>query len=252
METHLASGSTVRSYDTLDSTSLEAKRQVSAGETGPTWIVAGRQTSGYGRRGAAWRQSEGDLAASFVFTEPGRGRAAAQLSYAAGLAVADVVAEIAPGARPELKWPNDVLVGGAKISGLLLELAVAEPATLVLGVGVNVVSKPEGLDYPTARLMDLANGPAPRTSLLLARLDAAFDRWRTVWRAEGFAPLRRAWTARAARLGEEIAVKLPRARLTGVLKGVDEDGALVLSTAEGDKRVTAGSVFFGGENAPSD
>ncbi len=242
----------MRSRDTLDSTSLEAKRLVAAGETGPCWITAVRQTAGYGRRGAAWRQREGDLAASLIFREDGDAGAPAQLSYAAGLAVADALASLAPGLRPELKWPNDVLVDGAKISGLLLELARTEPLVLVLGVGVNIVSRPEGFDYPAARLADVVEPPAPRPEAVLERVDASFARWREIRARQGFAPLREAWTARAARLGEEITVRLPHGALDGVFRGLDAEGALVLSTGDGDKRITAGTVFFGDPDASRD
>ena len=209
------------------------------------WITAGRQTAGYGRRGSAWFQAEGDVAASFIFTPGGDRTALAQLSYVAALAVADTIATHAKDADVSVKWPNDVLIDGKKAAGILLELLDGADPAIVLGVGVNIVSAPADVEYPVARIIDYVSGAAPAPIDFIKDLDAAFDRWRTLWRNEGFAPIKTHWLECAARLGTEIKVRLPDGELTGIFKGISDDGALILATDGGDELITAGAVFFG-------
>ena len=155
------SGSSVQFYETIDSTSLEAKRLAAKGEGGPLWITAGRQTAGYGRRGSAWVQAEGDVAASFIFTPGGDKATLAQLSYVAAIAVAEAMSVFAKGADISVKWPNDILIDNKKAAGILLEMLAGEDPVIILGTGVNVVSVPTEVDYPTARLIDYINGAVP-------------------------------------------------------------------------------------------
>lgn len=224
---------------------MEAKRLAQSGEGGPLWIMAGRQTDGYGRRGAAWFQAEGDVAASFIFTPGGNRENLSQLSYVAALAVADAIGDHAPGGKVEVKWPNDVLIDNKKAAGILLELLVGETPLIVLGVGVNIVSAPTDLDYKATRLIDYAGEKAPSPQTFLQALDTALHNWRQVWQQDGFAAIRRHWLERAARLGEVIEVRLPDRHLSGRFKGLSEEGALTLATDEGDELITAGAVFFG-------
>lgn len=246
MAARTPSGAALAIHDTLDSTSAEARRRFDAGETGPVWILAKRQTSGYGRRGRAWSQDLGDLAATWLAPAPQPIETAGQLSFVVALAVSDALAQAAPGAEIALKWPNDVLIGGAKAAGLLLELwtASGRASAVGIGVGVNVVSRPEGMPYPTARLLDVA-AKAPSPEELVVTIDAALDQWRRMWARDGFAPVRAAWIARAHGLGGPIRVRLPDAELDGDFVDVDDDGALVLQCGEARRRISAGEVFFG-------
>ncbi len=246
-----ASGSTLKHYDALDSTSLEAKRLIADGETGPVWIIADRQTAGYGRRGAAWFQEAGDLAASLIFTPAKTDKHVGQLSFAAALAVADAINAAGTNADVKLKWPNDILIGGAKTSGILLELMTRPGASsaVVLGVGVNIVSKPTEADYPVTRLLDVLDGAAPPPKALLASIDAALFKWMEVWNKHGFEPIRDAWLQQAQNVGGPITVRLPQGTLSGIFDGLDHDGSLILSTPDGVKRVTAGAVYFGETDA---
>jgi BirA family biotin operon repressor/biotin-[acetyl-CoA-carboxylase] ligase len=243
----LPSAARIEIFESLDSTSREARRRADAGERGPVWFVAIEQTAGYGRRGSAWQQTPGDFAGTLLFEEAALAETIGELSFVAGLAVAEALERLAPGGPLQLKWPNDVLADGAKISGVLLELVESGAASLIaLGIGVNIVSKPEGVDYPTARLLDrLGAAPAPAPAEVAAALDTAFAAWRATWRRSGFAPVRAAWLARAAGLGAQIRVRLENATVTGVFQDLDPSGALVLDCDDGPRTVRAGAVLPG-------
>lgn len=149
----------------------------------------------------------------------------------------------APAARAELKWPNDVYVDGRKIAGVLLELVGGEAPTVCLGVGVNIVSAPADLERATVRLADLAQNP-PTIDEALDALDASLAALLGVWRRDGFAPIRDAWTERAYGLGAAARIVGPGETIEGTLVGLDEDGALLLERPEGRARVVAGSLRF--------
>ncbi len=238
-----ASGAAIEIFATLDSTSLEARRRAEAGEAGPLWILALRQTAGYGRRGAAWVQQEGDVAATFLFRPAGGTERLPQLSFVAALAVSDAVRRHAPGAALSLKWPNDVLASGKKIAGLLLELIASPEPVVSLGVGVNVVSAPSGLDYPTARLIDLMRSAPPDPRAFIETLDETFNAWRRRWSEEGFAVIRGEWLARADGLCRPIRVRLPGETIQGVFKDLDLTGALILDCGGEQRMIAAGAVM---------
>ncbi len=243
----LSSGARVEIFEMLDSTSLEAKRRAAAGEAGPLWLIALKQTSGYGRRGSEWRQQEGDVAATFLFRPQAPSDVLPQLSFVAALGLSDAILRFAPRAALTLKWPNDVLAGGGKIAGLLLELVGSAPAPksplVALGVGVNVVSAPPDLDYPTARLIDFTNGAPPLPRAFIETLDEAFAVWRRRWEQEGFGPVRAAWLARADSLGQSIKVRLPGEVVEGVFHDLDLSGALILDCGGKRRTIAAGAVL---------
>lgn len=247
----LSSGARVELFQRLDSTSLEARRRAAAGRRDNVFIVALEQTSGYGRRGTQWLQQPGDFAGTLMFDESAPPETLGQLSFVAGLAAGDAIANFAPDAALSLKWPNDVLAGGGKIAGILIELLDAPPgraAHLALGLGVNIVSKPEGLDYPTARLIDLADAPPPKPAEFAAAFDSAFDAWRRLWREQGFGPVRAAWLDRAAYLGERIDLRLPDGDAAGRFVDLDSAGALVLD-CDGRKRTFSAGAILGNNGA---
>lgn len=237
-----------KEFDTLDSTNEEARRMAAAGADTPVWITARHQSAGRGRRGRDWQSPHGNLAATLLL-RPDRGPAeCAQLSFVAALAAAETVARLAPAAGIGLKWPNDVLVEGKKIAGILLEAASGAgvvPVWLAVGIGINLAHHPQDTEFPATSIAALgASAPPPAEAL--AHLATAFAKWYDVWRAEGFAPVREAWLARAVRLGEAIRARLGQEEATGVFEGIDETGALILRQA-GDRvrAISAGDVFFG-------
>jgi BirA family biotin operon repressor/biotin-[acetyl-CoA-carboxylase] ligase len=226
--------------DEVDSTNAEARRRAEAGEAGPLWITAGRQTQGKGRRGRAWETGADNLAATLLLQLEAPPAQAAQLSFAAALAVADLAAHYAPHAVITVKWPNDVLADGRKVSGILLE---AGRDWLAIGIGVNLTSHPEDTEFPATSLAAMGVVP-PTPEEALVVLAARFAHWQAAWAAQGFAPLRTAWLARAGGLGLPIRARLPHEERQGAFEGIDETGALLLREPGGLRAITAGEVFF--------
>ncbi len=231
----------------IDSTSDEARRRAEAGAPGPLWIKARRHCAARGRRGRAWAAPAGNLSATALLRPALAPRQAALLSFAACLAVAELFDAAAPAAEVALKWPNDPLLNGKKAAGVLLESAGdgARLDWLSVGVGVNLAHgpPPEPGAWP-ATSVAAQTGAAPEPEAALEILAAAFARRAAALSAEGFAPLRAAWLARAARLGEKVVARLPGEAVTGDFVDLAEDGALVLATATGLRRIHAADVFF--------
>ncbi|MDP2410608.1 MAG: biotin--[acetyl-CoA-carboxylase] ligase [Pseudolabrys sp.] len=232
------------SYETLGSTNAEALARARAGERGPLWISAGRQSAGRGRRGSAWVSGAGNVAATLLLTDPSPPASASQLAFVAALALHDAVAESAPQLGPllKVKWPNDLLLGGAKVAGILIEGESTPNFAVCIGIGVNCASHPHETPYPAT---DLASaGALVSPAQLLAALSIAMQRRLSQWqRGDGFAGIRADWLKRAAGLGEDIRVRLPDQELSGRFRGLDDDGRLLLQQANGVTAVTAGEIF---------
>ncbi len=240
------------SFPEIDSTNEEARRQAVAGEAGPLWLRADRQTAGRGRRGRAWASPSGNLMASLLLRPACDPAAAAQISFVAALAVGDLVLAVAPQAPVALKWPNDVLVGGAKIAGILLESGARADGRidwLAVGIGVNLAYHPADTPYPATHVA-LHAGADLSPDAALTGLAAAMDRWLGIWdEGRGFAAIRSAWLARAHGLGQSLTARLAERVLEGRFAGLEPDGALVLTDADGQAHtVHGGEVFF---NAPA-
>ncbi len=238
----------LKTFDVIDSTNEEAKRLATAGEPGPIWISAARQTAGRGRRGRAWDTPTGNLAATLMLRPGKPAGECAQLSFAAAIATCDMLQGFAPATPMRVKWPNDVLAGGRKISGILLESASQggeAPTWLAIGIGANLATHPGGTELPATSLKAL-DAAVPTADDALLHLAAHFARWYEAWKASGFAGLRDAWLARAAGLGQRIRARLATEETTGVFEGIDETGALILRENAGSVRhIAAGEVFFG-------
>lgn len=231
----------------IDSTNAEARRRAEAGASGPLWITATRQTAGRGRRGRTWQTGEGNLAATLLFTTAKPPAEAAQISFVAALAVADLADRFVPPALVSLKWPNDPLIAGKKASGILVESG-AHPNGLwvAVGIGVNLASAPTAADRPATTFAAHMTAPPPKPLDALAILAEAFERWRRLWDSAGFSAIADAWTARAHGLGQACTARLGSETVEGVAEGLDPDGALRLRLGDGSlRRITAGDVFFG-------
>ncbi|MEI9963649.1 MAG: biotin--[acetyl-CoA-carboxylase] ligase [Caulobacteraceae bacterium] len=233
-------------FEELDSTNAEARRMADAGEDGPLWIAARRQTAGRGRRGRAWETGQGNLAATLLLTLDRTPAEAAQLSFVAALAVGDLARRFAPAASVGNKWPNDVLLEGRKLAGVLIESGRREDGRLwlAIGVGVNLASAPEGTEFPAISLASVQAPPTPEEALgVLA--EAMADRI-ALWTASGFPAVRQAWLEHAHGLGASCTARLPAESVEGVAEGLDTDGALLLRLADRRvRRITAGDIFFG-------
>jgi BirA family transcriptional regulator, biotin operon repressor / biotin---[acetyl-CoA-carboxylase] ligase len=223
-------------FESLDSTNEEALRQLAEGCQGPLWIVAGEQTHGRGRGGRSWHSPKGNLYASLLLRLNVSAAVATELSFVAALAAYDAIASQLPSEQIgalRLKWPNDVMLAGAKIAGILIE-SLADPKgsglAAIIGIGINVSSAPSDTGRPATAL-----GAAPADcSRVFGALAAAFESWRGRWdEGKGFASVREAWLARAHVLGEAVSVNLYGSSIRGTFRGVDERGALQLETSAG-------------------
>jgi BirA family biotin operon repressor/biotin-[acetyl-CoA-carboxylase] ligase len=234
-------------FPSVGSTNDEARKLAEQGAAEGTLIRAGEQTAGRGRRGRGWQSPPGNLYLSLVL-RPGKPAAeASQIGFVAAVALAEALGDVGiAGGRVRLKWPNDVLVDGAKVAGILIETSAAigsAPEWLVLGMGVNVAHAPADTPYPAATLRTAM--PALTVEAALEALAARLAGWYGRWLAQGFGPVRAAWLGRAVGLGAAIEVRLERQTLTGRFAALEEDGTLLLEQPDGDRRrISVGDVFF--------
>ena len=234
-----------RVYASIDSTMAEAAR-LRPDLTRPTWILALEQTAGRGRRGRAWRQPSGNFSATLLFKPPGSVEARAQRSFSAALALREaLVAATGREAAFALKWPNDVLLNGGKVAGILLE-SIGDH--LAIGIGVNLVAAPApdtlepGAVAPVSLRAETGMTVTPEA--LLDLIAPAFARLETQFATYGFGPVRTAWLDHAARLGEVITARTAKTETVGTFQTVDEHGALVLKAADGVHHIPAADVYF--------
>jgi len=241
-----AAGVRLVAHDVLGSTNVEALGLARRGERGPLWIVAKQQTAGRGRRGREWISQPGNLFASLLLTAPSPAEHWPELSFVAALAIHDATVEVAAELRPRLaiKWPNDLLLAGAKFAGILIEGEGGEEGAVVVGIGVNCASHPEGTDHPATDLAAAGTRIAPE--MLMAALSAKMLGRLAQWnQGEGFSTIRSDWLARAAGLGEDVHVRLADREITGRFEALDERGGLLLRLPDGNAiTVAAGDVFI--------
>ena len=237
--------------DSVGSTMDEARTLAESGAPDGTVVWAREQTAGRGRQGRGWTSPRGNLFLTMVLRPRATASAAAQLGFAAGLALAEAVAPLLRPDQVALKWPNDLLLDGAKASGVLLESRATASAGgvewLLLGIGVNLVAAPAPGETPyRATSLAAVAGRAVTPEEVLPALLERFAYWRGRLEREGFQPLRQAWMARAAGLGGPMTARLARSSATGLFRDLDEDGALILEAPGGERqRVTAADVFLG-------
>lgn len=250
-------------YDEIGSTNVEALAAAAAGDPGGIWFAALHQTAGRGRRGRAWESTPGNLAASLLIIPDAEPNALATLGFVAGVAMQTAFARILPqgavrigidGAdaldgrgRVALKWPNDVLADGAKVSGILLEMAKTPDGrnAIVIGIGVNVVAAPTGLPYPATSLRELGYERSAE-EVFAALADAwveAFSLWQD---GRGVSDILERWRGSAAGIGAPVAVQQDGVVRRGIFETVDSSGRLVMRDDDGARIViTAGDVHFG-------
>ena len=229
---------TVWHHDRIGSTNDEARRLAAAGAPHGTVVHADEQTAGRGRLSHSWFSPPGNLYVSILLRTGQPAARAAELSFVAALTVADTVEALLPrGLRGTLKWPNDVLINGGKIAGILLEHI---DEVTIMGVGLNVLEAPSNAAYKTTTIV--ANGGI--ASVDSAR-DILLDRLRrhlSAWHADGFSPIRVQWLNRSYPIGAAIRASSAGEPVTGRFAGLDLDGALLLDTPHGRQRISAGDV----------
>ncbi len=229
--------------ETVDSTNDHAKKMAKNGYPAGLVVWAHEQTAGRGRQGNTWVSAPGNLFMSMIPRPKVNAAQIGQLSLLAGVALANVLASFTPMvADIRLKWPNDLYINNRKAAGILVETesqGMLQVPWAVIGIGVNVVSAPEGAtslhdigveSYEAGHVLEfLAN----EIRFLIKH-----------WEKEGFEPIREAWLKRAYKLGETITARLPKETLTGIFEGLDRTGALLLTTTDGTKHViNTGEVF---------
>ncbi|KQN73956.1 biotin--[acetyl-CoA-carboxylase] ligase [Devosia sp. Leaf64] len=258
-----SAGYRLAGYDEIGSTNVEALAAAGAGDPGGIWFAALHQTAGRGRRGRAWESTPGNLATSLLIIPDAEPNALATLGFVAGVAMQTAFARILPqgavrigidGAdaldgrgRVALKWPNDVLADGAKVSGILLEMAKTPDGrnAIVIGIGVNVVAAPTGLPYPATSLRELGYERSAE-EVFAALADAwveAFSLWQD---GRGVSDILERWRGSAAGIGAPVAVQQDGVVRRGIFETVDSSGRLVMRDDDGARIViTAGDVHFG-------
>lgn len=217
----------------------------------PAWFLAQRQTAGKGRRARAWDSPPGNFYGTLLLHPVEPPAVVALRSFAAALALRQALVDLTalPGSFT-LKWPNDVLLNGGKLAGILLESTATGQgiADLAIGIGVNLISAPElsGLEpgalVPVSLLHETGLRITPET--LLAHLAPAYATWERRFTTEGFAPLRSEWLTHAARLGEHIRARTGQATREGIFETIDPSGNLILRTGQGTVAIPAAEVFF--------
>jgi BirA family biotin operon repressor/biotin-[acetyl-CoA-carboxylase] ligase len=234
----------IRTVVETGSTNADMLMLARSGAEEGLWLRAERQSGGRGRQGRVWASPEGNLYASTIVRLRRGDPQAATLALVASVALEEVVsAYLFPGEGRAslLKWPNDLLLDGAKLSGILLERA---DDAVVIGIGVNLAHHPESLDRPATSLV--AHGASPDPADFLDTLATAFERWLSIWRNEGLAPVRARWLDRAHPAGTALTARLPDgSAIDGLFAGLDAEGALILRLADGTSRVIhAADVFL--------
>ncbi len=234
---------TIRSFDDVDSTNQVAKLAAEAGEPEGLVIRAKSQSRGVGRQGRAWFSPEGNLYLSVLLRPACALPQAGHYSFAASMAVFDAIADVHHDTKLSLKWPNDLLIDEAKVSGVLLEVGSADQRNvdwIVIGVGINVEKKPEeGVSYPVTSLH--AQGALCTVDDVQKAFLQHLHHWYLTLKHDGFDPVRRAWLSDAHR--GPMVIRLPTGEIHGNFAGLGPDGGLILRLADGSEKVIhAGDV----------
>lgn len=238
----------IENFDEIDSTMLEARRRAECGELGPVWLIARRQTAGRGRRGRAWMSFDGNLLATYLFATSRTPGDIALLGFAAGVAIAETIEALGGVGRVALKWPNDVMIDGAKAAGILIDSGALGGGRVwvALAFGVNIAAAPRAIDQPTScvRTALAHDAGTPAALEFFSALRPRLEAWAARLTDEGFEPLRQAWLSRAQGLGQEARVLQGELALEGRVAGLSARGELELDTPDGRRLIAAGDVFF--------
>jgi len=230
-------------FDELDSTNEEAKRRASGAAFQDQWIAARKQTAGRGRLGRDWQSPVGNLFATRLIHWDRSIAEAVRVPFATALAVADVADVFAPGSGVKLKWPNDVRVNGAKLSGILVESGEGPSGRwLAVGIGVNVAFVPDHIDQDGTCLAALRGSGELTADAVLAALAEHFAA-RLSQAMETFHLTRKDWLSRSEGLNEAVRVSVDNLPVVGRFEDLAEDGALLLRLQDGTlQTIRAGDV----------
>ncbi|WP_273757759.1 biotin--[acetyl-CoA-carboxylase] ligase [Bartonella sp. AU55XJBT] len=245
-------GYTVESYESVDSTNLIAQRKAQIGHQGYLWIVAQEQSQGRARRGRTWSSPKGNLYSSLLLMDDIVHQTAAQLGFVAGVSVAEAIKQFTKDEKQtnnivSLKWPNDILLRGAKSSGVLLEIfkLPSQQYALVIGIGINVKYNYEDAPYPTSSLQNI--GLHVEAEQLFTVLTESFSRNYLLWKQpKGCEIIRKKWLLYSAHLGKYVKVVNDDKIVEGIFNGLDHDFNCIIKQKNGQTAIiTAGDVHFG-------
>ena len=229
-----------------DSTNADLRRRAVAGEPEGLVLRAETQTAGRGRRGRGWDSPAGNLYVSLLLRPDCKPAEGATVGFVVAVAMGAVLRDLTP-AEVLHKWPNDLLIGGAKMTGILLEAGTRPDGRLdwlVVGMGVNIRSHPPAGLHPTTDLV-ASGGPSLMPRELLDRFLQKFGPLYDAWRDGGFQAIRSDWLAFAAGIGERVVARLEREEVAGAFADLDPDGSLVMRLDGGhERRIAAGDIFF--------
>ena len=245
---HLPPGFTLHHVETIGSTNDEAAKLALAGAPSGTIVLADRQSKGRGRLGRTWQSAPGNLHASILLRPDCTLKAASELSLLAAVALSELLADYARDDQTvALKWPNDVLIDGAKVAGILLESGGSKGGRLdhvVIGTGVNIAWSPDDVSYPVTSLAEAGFTEKSPKDWLFAYI-SSLAIWLDRWQEDGFPVIRDAWRARSYGLGGPIRLRLGRENVDGRFVDLTEGGALLIEGTDGIRReLTAGDVVF--------
>jgi len=242
-ELRVPAGYRLFSFDTLDSTNAEALRRIAAGAQAGDIFWARIQSGGRGRRGRKWHSPPGNLYATLVVDVPSI-RSIGQLAFVTAIGAGDALKRSL--ASPELlqyKWPNDLMLEGRKLGGILIEVSpVSDTQLVAVGMGLNLISNPLGMN--AASLLEA--GVEVDVADMLAAVCKGFDHWYRIWRKDGFSSIREYWLKTAHGMNERIKVQFPDGAMKdGLFRGIDESGALILEDSDGSTTpIATGEVFL--------
>jgi BirA family biotin operon repressor/biotin-[acetyl-CoA-carboxylase] ligase len=230
-------------YGDIDSTNRQARRFAEKNLTGPLWITAATQTQGRGRRDRPWVSSKGNLFATLLITFPVTPIIATQVGFVTALAICDTASQfLSPLDAPKLKWPNDVLLHGEKLSGILSETLPsrqADSTCLAIGCGINITTAPDDTAYGATFLNQYATSPT-NANQVFATLKHNMQKWLEVWdNGKGFEQIVDSWHKKAGFLRKAITITSPDRTESGIFIGLAKGGELILQRADGTKKLFA-------------
>ena len=230
---------TIKYFEQTSSTNDEAKKLVSQIKQ-KCIVIASKQNSGRGRRGRIWISQEGNLFVSFAFeaklSEIGK------LVILSAVTVFNVIKKFALSQNVKIKWPNDILVDGKKISGILFEKA--DGNFWIMGIGINVVSSPQNIDgkYETISLKGL--GIDVNVQEVFENLVLAFDEQMVVYQQFGFDKIKQMWVDNAFNLGNSVTIRQEKEDKEGIFCGIGDNGELLLKINEETEKIIVGDLLL--------
>jgi BirA family biotin operon repressor/biotin-[acetyl-CoA-carboxylase] ligase len=237
-------------FGKIDSTNNIALGYFNNADPGKLWITAERQISGKGSRGRSWESERGNLYASLLLRLDAAPDRLAMLTFVASLALYDVIARFVPANHLALKWPNDLLLDGAKVSGILLEnhSASKNGTAVIIGMGVNTASSPTEALYKSTSIK--AAGISILPEVVFKHLVIEMDKWLSIWNnGNNFDAIRENWLARSVGLGEKVIAKIADSQIHGIFEDIDRNGLLILKTSDNRRQsISVADIFFSNPN----